>query len=167
MQPRDENQPEQPDTPDQDEARPSPRTPTTRWNYQSLVDQRIAQAAAEGHMDNLPGTGKPQRLDDDALVPEESRAGYRLLKSNGFAPPWAEAHKDIESERARLETWLAEANARWPRTNETQRTRLRAEYRRRLDDLQRTILTYNLTVPPGVAHMRGLVMAVELRKLGS
>ncbi|HEU4327815.1 MAG TPA: DUF1992 domain-containing protein [Roseiflexaceae bacterium] len=167
MQPRDENQPKQPDTPEADEAQPTPRTPATRWNYQSLVDQRIAQAAAEGLMDNLQGAGKPQRLDDDSLVPEESRAAYRLLKSSGFAPPWAEAHKDIEDEHTRLERWLAEANTRWPHADEAQRTRLRAEYRRKLEDLQRTILTYNLTVPPGVAHVRGLIMAAELRKLGA
>ncbi len=167
MQPRDESQPKQPDTPEQDEAKPAPRTPVNRWTYQSLIDRQIAQASAEGLMDNLPGTGKPQHLDDDALVPEESRAGYRLLKGSGFAPPWIEAQKDIEDERARLERWLAEANARWPHADEAQRARLRAEYRRKLDDMQRTILNYNLTVPPGVAHVRGLIMAAELRKLGA
>lgn len=135
-------------------------------NYHGIIDQRIAQAISEGQFSNLPGTGQPLRLDDDALVPEEDRAGNRLLKSSGFAPPWVEARNDIEEERAKLHTWLSEANRRWPHADKTARERLRAEYRTKLEELQRSILTFNLTAPPGVAHLRGLVIATELRKLG-
>ncbi|PFW66835.1 hypothetical protein COL27_29310, partial [Bacillus sp. AFS075960] len=39
----------------------------------ALVEQRIAAAAARGEFDDLPGTGAPQALDDDLLVPEEVR----------------------------------------------------------------------------------------------
>lgn len=38
-------------------------------------------------IDDLPGSGQPLQLDDDSHVPEELRAGYRLLKNAGYLPP--------------------------------------------------------------------------------
>lgn len=155
-----------PPTPAQEEPQRS-HPLLNQYNYHGIIEQRISQAFSEGQFDNLPGTGRPQRLDDDALTPEEDRAGHRLLKASGFAPPWVEARNDIEAERARLAAWLAEANARWPHADKAGRERLRSEYRGKLEELQRSILTFNLTAPPGVAHLRGLVMPSELRKLGA
>jgi hypothetical protein len=143
------------------------RTPVTRHNYQSLIEQRMQQAQEDGLFDNLPGAGKPQNLDDDALVPAEDRAGYRLLKANGFAPPWIEARREIEEQRAGLETWLEQANRRWPYLEGAGRAALRVAYRRKLDDLQRLILTFNLKTPRGVEQLETLRMAEELLKLGA
>ncbi|HEY3231369.1 MAG TPA: DUF1992 domain-containing protein [Roseiflexaceae bacterium] len=143
------------------------RTPVTRYNYQSLIDQRIAQAQDDGLFDNLPGRGKPQELDDDVLVPEEYRVGFRLLKANGFAPPWIEARRDIEDERTKLAEWLAQANQRWPRLDAAGRAALRVAYHRKLDDLQRMIVIFNLKAPRGVVQLETLRRAEELLKLGS
>ncbi|MCK9530234.1 MAG: DUF1992 domain-containing protein [Gammaproteobacteria bacterium] len=52
-----------------------------------LAEQRIGEAMARGDFDQLPGAGKPLRLEDDGLVPEELRAAYRLLRNAGFLPP--------------------------------------------------------------------------------
>jgi hypothetical protein len=60
-----------------------------------LAEQRIRDAQERGEFDNLPGEGAPLKLDDDALVPEELRAAYRLLKNAGFVPPELEAHCEI------------------------------------------------------------------------
>ena len=141
------------------------RTPVTRHNYQSLIEQRIAQAQDDGLFDNLPGHGKPQDLDDDALVPEEYRVGFRLLKANGFAPPWIEARREIDEERAQLTNWLNDARQRWPYLAAPARAALRVSYRRKLDDLQRMIMNFNLKAPPGISHVEGLRMADELGKL--
>jgi hypothetical protein len=138
----------------------------TQHNYHALVEQRIQQAQEDGLFDNLPGAGKPLKLDDDSLVPFEDRAGYRLLKANGFAPPWIEARREIDSERERLDTWLAQSNRRWPQLSAAGRAALRIAYRRKLDDLQRLILTYNLKVPAGVAQLETLRLPQELMKLG-
>ena len=56
----------------------------------ALVEQRISAAAARGEFDDLPGTGAPQALDDDLLVPEEVRVANRILKNAGFVPPAVE-----------------------------------------------------------------------------
>src|SRR6516225_4191140 len=67
----------------------------------ALVEQRIAAAAARGEFDDLPGTGAPLTLDDDALVPEEVRVANRILKNAGFVPPAVEqlrALRDLQNE---------------------------------------------------------------------
>ena len=149
-----------------DTTQPPKRTPVTRHNYQSLIEQRMQQAQEDGLFDNLPGAGKPLQLDDDSLVPVEDRAGYRLLKANGFAPPWVEARREIEEQRADLGAWLEQSNRRWPHLDAPRRVALRVSYRRKLDDLQRLILTFNLKMPRGVAQLETLRMAEELLKLG-
>ena len=80
----------------------------------AIAERRIREAQARGELDDLPGTGAPLELDDDALVPEDLRVAYRLLKNAGFLPPELEAHGEIreieqllqqvehELERARL-----------------------------------------------------------------
>src|SRR6266545_4582934 len=83
------------------QARP-PRTTPTRQGYHQLIDQIIAKAQADGLMDNLPGQGQPLKLDADDLVRDEDRLAFRMLKSSGFAPPWIEARREIDEERARL-----------------------------------------------------------------
>lgn len=73
-----------------------------------LIDQiaeRTIQAAQErGEFDNLPGVGKPLILEDDSLVPEDLRAGYRLLKNAGYLPPELQLHGEIHE----IEQLLAE-----------------------------------------------------------
>ncbi|GGX82328.1 hypothetical protein GCM10007160_07130 [Litchfieldella qijiaojingensis] len=59
-----------------------------------------------GVFDHLPGSGKPLQLDDDSMVPEQLRAGYRLLKIAGYMPPKLElVHeiREVESLIARLD----------------------------------------------------------------
>src|SRR5262245_5404220 len=61
----------------------------------TLTEQRIREAQEAGEFDDLPGAGAPLDLEADALVPEELRAAYRLLKNAGFVPPELEAHREI------------------------------------------------------------------------
>jgi hypothetical protein len=67
----------------------------------TLVEQRIAQAIADGALDNLPGEGKPLVLDDDSLVPEELRVAHRILKNAGYIPPEVADRREI-TDLARL-----------------------------------------------------------------
>ncbi|MDP5293415.1 DUF1992 domain-containing protein [Oceanimonas sp. CHS3-5] len=54
----------------------------------------MSQARREGQFEDLAGAGQPQQLEDDSLVPEHLRAGYRLLKNAGYLPPELEARKE-------------------------------------------------------------------------
>jgi hypothetical protein len=60
-----------------------------------LAELKIAEAIAKGELDDLPGEGRPLALDDDALIPEELRLAYRILKNAGFVPPEAQTLNEI------------------------------------------------------------------------
>jgi DnaJ homolog subfamily C member 28 len=149
-----------------DDAHPLRRAVTNR-TFENVVDQLLGKARAEGQFDKLEGTGRPIRPDvEEALVPEDMRAGYRMLKNAGFAPPWVEARRSLDKQRGELAGWLAQANNRWRHLDDAGRAKLRAEYKRRLEDLQREILNYNLTAPESAGQVPGLRIPLELEKLG-
>ena len=75
--------------------------------FDRIAEKKIAEALARGELDDLPGTGRPLALDDDALVPEDLRLAYRILKNAGFVPPEVEAQREI----AELERLLYEGAA--------------------------------------------------------
>ena len=65
--------------------------------YGQNIAEAVREAQAQGAFDNLPGAGAPLHLDDDAMVPEELRAAYRILKNAGFIPPELDAHSEVRS----------------------------------------------------------------------
>ena len=64
------------------------------WLLDQWAERQIRLAQQNGAFDNLPGAGKPLVLDDDAHIPMELRAGYRLLKNAGCLPPELEHRKE-------------------------------------------------------------------------
>jgi hypothetical protein len=68
----------------------------------ALAEERIREALERGELDGLPGSGRPLDLDDDALVPEELRVAYRVLRNAGFVPPELEAHRELRDVEALL-----------------------------------------------------------------
>ena len=53
----------------------------------SLAEEQIQAAIRRGEFDDLPGSGEPLALDDDAGVPDELRVAYRILRNAGCLPP--------------------------------------------------------------------------------
>jgi len=53
--------------------------------FDLIAERKIAEAIANGELDHLPGEGRPLDLDEDALVPEDLRLAYRILKNAGYA----------------------------------------------------------------------------------
>lgn len=72
--------------------------------FDLIAERRILEAQSRGQFDDLPGQGRPLVLEDDALVPEELRVAYRVLKNAGFVPPEVQQLKDIRE----LERFIAE-----------------------------------------------------------
>jgi DnaJ-like protein len=68
-----------------------------------LAERKIEEAIARGELDDLPGAGRPLDLDDDALVPEDLRLAYRILKNAGYVPPEVQTLNQI----ADLERYIA------------------------------------------------------------
>jgi hypothetical protein len=62
-----------------------------------IAEERILDAQRAGVFDDLPGKGKPLKLEDLSWVPEELRIGYHVLKNAHVLPPEAELLKDIHT----------------------------------------------------------------------
>ena len=56
------------------------RPPPPISGFDALVEKHVREAQSQGVFDDLPGAGTPLKLDDDAMVPEDLRAAYRILK---------------------------------------------------------------------------------------
>lgn len=72
------------------------------WLIDQLAEQHIQAAQLKGELSNLPGEGAPLVLDDVSHVPEQLRAGYRLLKNAGFLPPELELRREAVEVNALL-----------------------------------------------------------------
>ena len=88
--------------------------------FELLAEQKISEAVSRGELDNLPGSGKPLDLDDDALVPEDMRLACRILKNAGYLL----ADTSVESSAREGADKVALIRAR------VERLRMAAEYRR-------------------------------------
>lgn len=64
------------------------------WLLDQWAERHILDAQQKGDFDNLAGCGEPLFLDDDSHIPQELRAGYRLLKNAGCLPPELEYRKE-------------------------------------------------------------------------
>ena len=62
--------------------------------FEAIVEERIKKAQKDGAFDNLDGTSKPLKFEDQH-VPEELRLAHKILKNAGFLPPEIEIKKKI------------------------------------------------------------------------
>lgn len=60
-----------------------------------IAENRILEAIEAGVFKNLPGKGRPLKLEDDSHVPEELRLAYKILKMADCLPPELELRQEI------------------------------------------------------------------------
>jgi DnaJ family protein C protein 28 len=130
------------------------------------VSQQIQEAMARGDFDNLPGKGKPQRLEDNPFISREVRVVNQMLKDNGFSPRWIEVDKEIRVEREQAEKLLANIKGRRKRLEarirvqplrhdavrrgfELERKRALETYTSQLKALNTKVQRFNLMAPGG------------------
>jgi len=65
------------------------------WCFRKIVEERIRKAQEEGEFDDLPGKGRPLKLEDDSHVPEDLRLAYKILKNADCLPPELQLKKEI------------------------------------------------------------------------
>ena len=65
--------------------------------WDKLVEDRIREASEQGAFDDLPGAGKPVRLEDDSRIEPELRLAYKILSNAGYVPEEIELKKQIDS----------------------------------------------------------------------
>lgn len=77
-----------------------------------IVEERIRKAQEEGQFDDLPGKGKPLKLDDDSRIAPHLRASYRILKNAGLLPPEMQLRKEVNHLRQLLDEVECEKDVR-------------------------------------------------------
>jgi len=63
--------------------------------FQRIAENRILEALEARLFDNLPGKGRPLKLDDDSNVPEDLRLAYKIMKMADCLPPELETRREI------------------------------------------------------------------------
>lgn len=133
-------------------------------NFDAIVEEKIRAAMREGMFDNLPGKGRPLRLEDNPHEPEAWRLAHKILHDQGYTLPWIDERKQIEEAvEAALKT-LAQAHRETRRTKEPD-VRARTEWQRTVNvftatakKLNKRIRDYNLQAP-SLAFHRSLIDA--------
>ncbi|WEG12303.1 DUF1992 domain-containing protein [Pullulanibacillus sp. KACC 23026] len=112
-----------------------------------IAEDKIKAAIKKGEMDDLPGKGKPLKLEDLSSIPEELRMGYHLLKNSGFFNEEAKLSQDIlklsdlvkqadnEEDQARLSRELSEKRARFEKIMDERKLSQSKAYRDYRDKL--------------------------------
>jgi len=136
-----------------------------------VVDEHIRQAMEAGDFDNLPGAGKPLKLDENPFTDPEWRLAYRTLQNSGFSLPWIETRREIERELHEARRALRRSVAWRDRRQELdlpveivqdEWTRALAAFKEKIEKLNKRILDYNLEAPSGWFQMRTINIEREL-----
>lgn len=150
--------------------RPAPPNETTDGRIRRAIDE----AAEQGFFENLPGSGKPLDLsdEDNPFIPDDMRLAYRILRNAGYSLPWIELRKEIEAQTVRLERAVAAypevlratlgniqhlpAYRRAQRLArvKTQHQEAVARHANTIDELNRKIDDFNLSVPVESLQLR-------------
>ena len=64
--------------------------------FEKIVEERILKAQKKGDFENLIGSGKPLKLNENYYIPEELRLAYKILKNADCLPPEIELKKEIK-----------------------------------------------------------------------
>ena len=64
--------------------------------FTQIVEERIRQAQRKGEFENLVGSGKPLKFEEDRHIAEDLRLSYKILKNADCLPPEVELKKEIE-----------------------------------------------------------------------
>lgn len=144
---------------------------------EDLVENQIIKAQQEGKFDNLPGAGKPLKLEENPFEPADMRLAFKILKDNDFAPRWIELGKEIDAD---LERFWAEVDyfRRYTlmmmdlpsdspafKRYEHKKDNFYYECRLNLEKISKKILDYNLHCPTYTVGRSNLVIEEEMAKV--
>ena len=144
------------------------------------IEDLIQRAIQEGKFSDLPGKGKPLRLDDNPHADPDWQLAYHLLKENGFSLPWLELRQEIEGEidaarRSLQQAWeWRSAGVHQPPDDKPRQTttELEAGFQRTLRvfseqiaRINQRIFDYNLQTPAERFQMRKLNLEQEIEHI--
>jgi DnaJ family protein C protein 28 len=142
--------------------------------FRRAIDKQLEEARQAGKFDNLPGKGKPLKLDKNPFEDPEWSTAYKLLKDNAFTLPWIAAGQQIDQEledaRARLRQawrWYREQleapdGAAW---SGEEWARAEQVFRGAITAINQKISDYNLIIPNMRFEKFKLNAAREIEKI--
>lgn len=152
------------ETTTQPEGRPSPHRRKPGESWQGFVERQIQEAQAQGAFDNLPGHGKPLRLEAINPYEGENELAHKILKDHGFAPEWIELGKEIRQELETARRRLANSYRRYGNDPVFWR-RAVDRFAEQIDELNRKIDFYNLKAPAMLFQRRRAVLEDEIQRV--
>ena len=127
----------------------------------SLIDMLLDEAKKRGIYQPNQSSNRVLNLDDDTFVPHEDRVGYRLLKSNGFAPPFIEERTQLLQDHAQIRQERDQLLQVWPTLTKERQIERRSLLRHKYIDVWRRTLDFNLQAPLAL-HIEGIRVEYEL-----
>ncbi len=109
-----------------------------------VAEDKIKTSMKNGDFDDLPGKGKPQRLEDLSMIPEDLRIAYKVLKNSGYLPEEAELQKELfsleellkycsdEQDREEIKGRISVKKLQYNQLSQERRSNLAPEYRHRV-----------------------------------
>ena len=145
--------------------------------WQDLITEQLDEAAARGAFDNLPGKGQPLRLNEHPNEPSDMRMANKLLKDNDLTPSWIGDRKallaEIETLRAAMRRQWDLAGARIKDAGGDRETlkdswhRALIRWEEQIADLNRRIVSLNITLPIWRMELHRLRLDEELNRIGA
>ena len=143
-------------------------------NLDRTIEAIIKNAIDRGVIDNLRGKGKPLNLHENQMVAKEWRMAFSLLEQEGFALPWMEDRKEIESAFKRAQEGL-ERTWQWKQKQlakgdtsplvEGEWRQAVARFSETATALNKKIDGYNLSIPADVFYRPRINVNREIEKI--
>jgi len=153
------------------------RRPRAEDEWQDFISNRIEEAMREGAFDNLPGKGKPLKLNGNPNEPSDMAMANSILKNNDATPIWIGDRKklleDIEALRAEMTDRWGWMRADWASSNADRERLARrwadqiAAWTAQIVKLNSRILNLNLILPIWRLELLRLHLADELKRIGA
>lgn len=79
-------------------------------DWDDWIEKEIQKAMERGEFSDLPGHGKPIRIESNPFDPSMDMA-YSRLRNAGYAPTWMELDREITAARKELDEFLQQSGA--------------------------------------------------------
>lgn len=145
--------------------------------WQDLITEQLDEAAAKGAFDDLPGKGRPLRLNECPNEPDDMRMANKLLKDNNLSPAWIGDRRailaDVEKLRTAMRREWEETRLRLetpgvdPSALQSAWARARARWEARIAELNRRIVSLNIALPVWRLELHRLRLREEMDRIGA
>jgi DnaJ family protein C protein 28 len=158
MEQRKQTDPAQPAQGAEEAPKQQRRRPGQSWA--DVVEERIRAAQEQGEFENLPGSGRPLKLEENPYAGDRALA-FHLLQNNTVLPRELDLGREIDGDLARAEKLLAElrrerewmsrqpsfSRPRLLRAYRMKRAQIAEQYEQALREIRSKTLTLNIIAP--------------------